>query len=272
MMPSYAIGDVQGCYQPLLKLLAAFNYNPAVDRLYFVGDLVNRGPDSLSVLRFLKAITLNPPIITLGNHDLHLLAVHYGVRAANPQDTLHDILTAPDRDQLCDWLRQQRLLYYHKDYNMLFAHAGIAPQWSVQQAQKLAREVEDKLRVDPENLCAQMYGNQPNYWDEQLQGWERLRVIINYFTRMRFCDPEGRLEFKHKQAPHHIDNSHAIVPWYKISWRKTKPNKIIFGHWAALEGRADTANIYALDTGCVWGGRLTALRLEDEKIFTVANS
>lgn len=268
-MAIYAIGDVQGCYQPLQCLLEKIQFNPIHDTLWFVGDLVNRGPDSLAVLRFIKSLG-GAAITVLGNHDLHLLAIANGKQKLKKKDTLSDILCASDRDELLDWLRHQPLLHYDEKVDHVLVHAGIPPQWDLQCALHLAREVEQVLQSDhnyPRYLAA-MYGNEPNLWSDQLVGEERLRAITNYFTRMRFCDPRGKLELLCKHSPSHAPTGYA--PWFSHPQRKTAHHKIIFGHWATLEGKADATNVFALDTGCVWGKYLTAMRLSDHKTFSCA--
>ena len=265
-MATYAIGDIQGCYESLQCLLEKIAFNPEVDTLWLVGDLINRGPDSLATLRFLYSIR-NSIEFVLGNHDLHFLAVAFGMRRKGQHDTLDALLNAPDRQELIDWLIQGKLLHTDEALGFTMVHAGIPPIWTLHQAQAHAREVEAVLQS---RYCfeffASMYSNQPNAWKNKLIGLDRLRIITNYFTRMRFCNEEGMLELETKEnmsaAPP------GFAPWFSFARRKTAQNKIIFGHWAALEGKTNTSNIYALDTGCVWGGSLSALRLEDEKLFS----
>lgn len=265
-MSTYAIGDLQGCFESLQTLLTKIAFNPQTDRLWFVGDLINRGPDSLTTLRFLYSIR-NSIEFVLGNHDLHFLAVAHGVRKKSANDTLDELLAAPDKQELINWLLQGKLLHSDSQLGFTMVHAGIPPQWSLQQAKAYAREVEaflqSKYRID---FLTNMYGNEPTLWKNKLIGNQRLRLIANYFTRMRFCSTEGQLELETK------DNVAAaplgFAPWFSHPERETRQDKIIFGHWAALEGQANTPNIYALDTGCVWGGSLTALRLEDEQLFS----
>jgi bis(5'-nucleosyl)-tetraphosphatase (symmetrical) len=265
-MATYAIGDIQGCYESLQCLLADIAFNPACDKLWLVGDLINRGPDSLATLRFLYSIR-DAVEFVLGNHDLHFLAVAHGVRKKSQSDTLDALLAAPDRQVLIDWLIQGKLLHTDTTLGFTMVHAGIPPMWTLVQAQAHAREVEAVLqsRYCQEYLQT-MYGNQPRQWKNKIIGFDRLRLITNYFTRMRFCSAEGLLELDTKEnmaaAPE------GFSPWFSHIGRATRQDKILFGHWAALEGNTATANIYALDTGCVWGGSLTALRLEDEKIFS----
>jgi bis(5'-nucleosyl)-tetraphosphatase (symmetrical) len=260
-MAVYAVGDLQGCLDPLKCLLEKVAFDPSRDRLWLVGDLVNRGPQSLETLRFLYSIR-ESLVCVLGNHDLHLLAVGHNVSRLKKGDTLREILDAPDRDELLGWLRQQKLLHYDVEREVALVHAGIPPQWSLKKALKLAGEVEEALRDD--NLFAPfldgMYGNEPNKWDGDLQGATRLRVITNYFTRMRFCNAEGKLDLKGKEGADTAMPGYA--PWFSHPERRTKGLKIIFGHWAALEGKSTEPGVIALDTGCVWGGSLTLMNVD----------
>jgi len=265
-MATYAIGDIQGCYDSLQCLLEKIAFNPNQDRLWLVGDLINRGPDSLATLRFLYSIRESVTFV-LGNHDLHFIAVAYGLRKRGQSDTLDTLLNASDRQTLIDWLIQGKLLHTDEGLGFTMVHAGIPPQWSLHQAQAHAREVEAVLQSRYcHDFLASMYGNMPNRWRNKLIGFDRLRIITNYFTRMRFCTAEGTLELETKEniaaAPL------GFSPWFAHAERKTRDDKIIFGHWAALEGKTSTPNIYALDTGCVWGGSLTALRLDDLQVFS----
>jgi len=260
-MSVYAVGDLQGCLQPLQCLLKEVAFDPAKDRLWLVGDLVNRGPQSLATLRFLYAMR-DSLICVLGNHDLHLLAVAHNRERLKKADTLQEILDAPDRDELLNWLRQQPLLHYDAERDTLLVHAGIPPQWTLSKALKRAAEVQDALRDDTRLplFLEGMYGNQPARWDKGLRGIERLRVITNYLTRMRFCSADGSLELKSKEG---LDSAPAgFAPWFSYANRKTRKHKIIFGHWAALEGRCSQPNLFALDSGCVWGGAMTLLNLD----------
>lgn len=269
-MPDYVIGDVQGCYKPLQKLLALIDYDDKVDRLWFVGDLVNRGPESLAVLRFVSSLALTPRV-TLGNHDLHLLSLLFTANSwKNEDDTLQDILRAPDGEVLGHWLRKQSIAYYSPELNTLMCHAGIAPVWDLSQTLSLAKELEEVLSGDNfRDFLAHMYGNKPDYWSEDLNGIERLRVITNYFTRMRFCDAEGRLNLSYKGTL--ADAPENLYPWYAVPQRKEINVEIVFGHWAALMGINPSPKIHAIDTGCLWGGQLTALRLQDKHRFAVWN-
>lgn len=264
-MSTYAIGDIQGCHDELLALLKLINFQAEQDTLWLTGDIVNRGPKSLETLRFIK--NLPNKIVVLGNHDIHLLALSCG----HPHDdhSVHDILNAPDRDELIDWLRIQPMIHYDTDFNYAMVHAGVPPTWDVYEAMDYAAEVEVLLHSPsyPE-LLHHIYGDTPVRWQNNLKGWDRLRFITNALTRIRFCSATGDLDFSFKgelgsQKPEYL-------PWFQIPNRASLNDKIIFGHWAALEGKAQGKNIYALDTGCVWGGHLTAMRLEDEQRFSVA--
>jgi bis(5'-nucleosyl)-tetraphosphatase (symmetrical) len=263
-MSTYCIGDVQGCFDELQALLKLINFNQK-DTLWFTGDLVNRGPQSLEVLRFVKSLN-ERSITVLGNHDLHLLAVVNQSAPSQKQDDLQDILDAPDCDQLCEWLRHQPLIHHDLGYTLV--HAGIPPQWDLDTAIARAKEVQDVLCSDQyKKFTDHMYGDQPDCWSDDLRGWERLRVITNYFTRLRFCDKNGKVDLKLKGEPHHA--SAGFMPWFKIPSRLNKNLTLLFGHWAALQGETDEPHVYALDTGCVWGHRLTALRLEDKQKFSL---
>lgn len=263
-MAIYAVGDVQGCHAELVQLLDQIRFDPAADKLWLVGDLVNRGPGSLEVLRLVKSLG-DSAITVLGNHDLHLLAVAEGAAELNRNDTLDEILDAPDRDELLHWLRNQRLLYAQDGY--VLVHAGLLPQWSVAQAESLAREVETALRSDDyATFLARMYGNTPHNWDDSLSGYKRLRVIVNAFTRMRICTREGEMEFKFKGEVENIPAGY--LPWFDIPKRASAHSTVIFGHWSAL-GLKLTPNIIALDTGCLWGGPMSAIRLDDRQLFQV---
>ena len=264
-MAIYAVGDVQGCHAELARLLEDIRFDVAEDKLWLVGDLVNRGPDSLEVLRLVKSLG-DSAITVLGNHDLHLLAVAEGTAELNRNDTLDEILNAPDRDELLHWLRNQRLLYAQDGY--VLVHAGLLPQWSVAQAEKLASEVETALRGDDYAVfLAHMYGNAPHGWDDNLSGYKRLRVIVNAFTRMRISTKEGEMEFKFKGEVENIPAGY--MPWFDIPKRASRDATVIVGHWSAL-GLLLRKNVIALDTGCLWGGPMSAIRLDDRKLFQVS--
>lgn len=260
-MAVYAIGDVQGCLDELKALLTKIDYQPNQDQLWFVGDLVNRGPQSLATLRFIKDLP-NTKIV-LGNHDLSLLAHAYTDRKPGKSDTINDILKAPDRDELLSWLRQQKLFHRSKKLGYCMVHAGLHPSWSVKAARRYAKEVERQLRSDDFVLFLEnMYGNEPKQWDEELLGMDRLRIITNILTRMRYCSQSGRLDLSLKGAPGKNTQS-KYLPWFDVTKRKSKKHKIVFGHWSTL-GLVQRNNIYAIDTGCLWGRQLTALRLDAE--------
>jgi bis(5'-nucleosyl)-tetraphosphatase (symmetrical) len=255
-MALYLIGDVQGCDAALGRLLAQLDFSPSRDTLYLLGDLVNRGPDSAAVLRRLMALG-DAARCLLGNHDLSLLAVAHGVRAPHRNDTLDSVLQAPDREALLHWLRHQRLAL--QAHGVLMVHAGVLPSWTVAQTLALAAEVEAVLRgPQPGAFLAQMYGNQPDRWDDTLAGADRLRVIVNALTRLRFCTPDGAMDLKTSgglasQPPGH-------VPWFDVPGRRTADHTVAFGHWSTL-GLLLRLNLLSLDTGCVWGGCLSAVRL-----------
>ncbi|MDH4274488.1 MAG: symmetrical bis(5'-nucleosyl)-tetraphosphatase [Gammaproteobacteria bacterium] len=260
-MAVYAIGDIQGCHKDLLALLSLLKFDATRDTLWFSGDLVNRGPDSLSVLRFVKALGQRA-ITVLGNHDIHLLAVAEGVQTARPKDTFDEILKAPDRDELLDWLRHRPLMHHDTKLNFVLAHAGISPEWDLVTAAGCAREVESILqRDDYKEFLKVIYGDQPDHWSPQLQGWDRYRYIVNAFTRMRFCETDGGLVLRHKGSPG--SQPAPLIPWFQVANRPTANERILFGHWSTL-GESNYANVFALDNGCVWGGMLTALWLDTQ--------
>ncbi|MCE7913543.1 MAG: symmetrical bis(5'-nucleosyl)-tetraphosphatase [Nitrosomonas sp. PRO4] len=264
-MATYAIGDLQGCYMAFRQLLDIIQFNPTYDKLWLVGDIVNRGPDSLSLLRYIKQAE-DSVMMVLGNHDLHLLAVAAGISKGRHSDTLQSILSAPDRNELLNWLRCQKLFHAEDDYAMV--HAGLLPSWSIIQAQQLAYEVESALCHDNAvEFLTHMYGNQPDYWQDGWTGYARLRVIINAMTRMRVCTLEGQMNFEFKADLKSIPS--GFLPWFNHPQRSSKTHTIICGHWSAL-GLQLTDNLIALDTGCVWGRKLTAIRLEDRKVFQFA--
>ncbi len=264
-MPTYAIGDVQGCLPPLLQLLDKINYEPTRDHLWFTGDLVNRGYHSLATLRFIKS--LPHTVIVLGNHDLALLAINHGSVNKHPKDTFDEILTAPDKDELLNWLKQQVFLHHDPMLGYALSHAGIYPLWDFALAQDLAKELQDCLQG---SLCdeylSHLFGNEPSIWDDDLKGWERKRFITNAFTRMRFCKQSGELDLKAKGNPVlHPE----LIPWYAFPTRKACKDRLIFGHWAALNAQNVSEDIIPLDSGCVWGNCLTAFCLETKQKVTV---
>jgi len=260
-MPRYAIGDIQGCCDELKALLARCNYKADSDQLWFVGDLVNRGPQSLETLRFVRALGANATVV-LGNHDLHLLALAYGSkRKPKGGDTLDAVLAAPDRDQLLEWLLGRPLAVFDEPRGDFLVHAGLAPQWSPRDATKLAREVEAVLRDDARTLFDAMYGNKPDRWDDTLRGMDRLRFAINAFTRMRFCRRDGTVDLKAKGAPGEQDAD--LIPWFDVPERLSRDVRVVCGHWSTL-GLKRRKDLLALDTGCVWGGQLTAVNLDSD--------
>ena len=258
-MAVYAIGDLQGCYKAFCKLLKALDFDPGQDELWLAGDLVNRGPDSLSCLRLARELDAK---IVLGNHDLHLLACYYSKHLLKKKDTLASLLKAKDCHQLMEWLRRQPLLRVDKGRHLVMSHAGVPHIWKIKHALKYANEVHAVLASDdPQQYGAYfnaMYGNQPDGWDEGLEGQDRLRVITNYFTRMRFIDQRGRLELCAKEG---LDKTPlGYAPWFKQP--TSRKWTVVFGHWAALEGKTGDERFQAIDTGCVWGGKLTAINLD----------
>ncbi len=266
-MPTYAIGDVQGCYDALRRLLDRVRFDPNADRLWFAGDLVNRGPQSLETLRFVRNLG-ERAVTVLGNHDLHLLAIAHGDRPSR-RDTLDDVLHSDDRDELLDWLRRQPLLHAPADSQYAMLHAGMPPQWTLANARRYAREVESRLRSDNyTDLLTRMYGDEPNLWNTSLRGIRRLRFIINCFTRLRYCDPDGRIDLKQKGEPG--SQPSGFVPWFAAPHRRSAGTTLICGHWSTLgQVHWPEYEVYGLDTGCVWGQRLTALCLEDGSLHAV---
>jgi bis(5'-nucleosyl)-tetraphosphatase (symmetrical) len=257
----WAVGDLQGCLSKFLELRARL---PADSYLWLTGDLVNRGPESLETLRWARA-NAGSFTTVLGNHDLHLLAVAAGVRAPHPSDTFDEILAAPDRDDLLDWLRRQPLAHF--DQGWLMIHAGVLPQWTAARTVALAREAEAVLAGPDWRAFMQcMYGNRPTRWNDSLGGSDRLRVIINALTRLRFCSPEGEMEFATKEGP--AAAPAGFLPWFDIAQRQTAATPIVFGHWSSL-GLIDRPNLLSIDTGCVWGRQLTAVRLADRTCVQV---
>jgi bis(5'-nucleosyl)-tetraphosphatase (symmetrical) len=265
IVSTYAIGDIQGCFEALELLLDRINFDAARDRLWFVGDLVNRGPDSLATIRFVKNLG-DVAVTVLGNHDLHLLTVAAGFAKIHRGDTLDDILAAPDREELLAWLRRQKFMHAGEGWSMV--HAGLLPQWTVARALELGREVEAALGgPNYRDLLETMYGNEPDTWDEGLEGYDRLRVIINAMTRLRLCTHEGRMEFRHKSAPRNLPEGY--LPWYAIAGRASAGEPLIFGHWSTL-GLFAANDVIALDSGCLWGNALSAMRLDDRDIIQVS--
>lgn len=258
-MAIWAIGDLQGCLSPLKRLLKQIQFNSNTDQLWVAGDLVNRGPDSLETLRYLFKLRDNCQIV-LGNHDLHMLAVAAGARKRNNKDTFNDVLRASDSDRLLSWLQSQKLLHVDENAKVAMVHAGIPPIWSIEQAKLRAAEVESVLHGSQAiKLFESMYGEQPDAWDAQAPEAIRLRTITNYFTRMRFCTSGGVLDLKDKSSVR--SSRPGFLPWFEFDSIQLQGYKLVFGHWAALQGNTGRADIHALDTGCVWGGELTALNL-----------
>lgn len=260
-MATYAIGDVQGCLSSLRQLTAQL---PAADRLIFVGDLVNRGPESLATLRYVKArVEHRQAVALLGNHDLHLLAVAAGVRPLKDSDTLQEILDAPDREDLLDWVRGRPLAHFED--GTLFVHAGVLPPWTVEQTLSLADEVHRSLASDGDDaFLRQMYGDEPRRWSDDLTGHDRQRCVVNALTRLRVLSLDGAMNLKHKDAASKAPR--GDMPWFDHPQRATRDTLIVFGHWSA-EGLVARSNVFGLDTGCVWGGKLTALRFVDRALF-----
>ena len=265
-MSTYIIGDVQGFYQELQALLKLIQFDPLRDKLGFVGDIVNRGPNSLEVLRFIKSLPAQ--MVVLGNHDLYLLIIGYGLMSPDIYEhTLHSVLQAPDKMELLEWLRERPLIYYEKNKNALLVHAGIPPQWSIKESIQHANEVSATLRSSQyEDYLANLFGNPANQWKDSLNDQDRLRYISNAFTRMRFCSVQGALEFETTGK----SSTNELKPWFK--WRDSQKDNtdIFFGHWAALNGKCNVPHCYALDTGCAWGHRLTAINLETKERFSVS--
>ena len=255
-MSRYAIGDIQGCYTELRELLARVNFSTDRDQVWFVGDLVNRGPQSLEVLRFVRSLGDNA-ITVLGNHDLHLLAIACGTQNRRKHDTLDAIFTAHDRDEILGWLISRPLAHYER--GDLMVHAGVVPQWTVSTTLQLASEVEMALRTDPRALFDNMYGDEPRRWSDTLTGMERLRFAINVLTRLRVCTNDGEVDLKVKGKPPK-GRSH-LLPWFDVESRWTSSVRIVFGHWSAL-GLTIRRDVVGLDSGCVWGGALTAFNLD----------
>lgn len=266
-MPTYAVGDIQGCYEEFAALLDRLEFEPQRDRLWLVGDLVNRGPKSLEVVRKVRALG-DAAVTVLGNHDLHLLAVRYGGHTTKPGDTLDDLLSVPDSDEILDWLRSLPLLAADEQLGFVMSHAGIPHIWGLDEAQERAREVEAVIQGDEfREYFAGLYGNEPACWSDDLEGLDRWRIITNFFTRMRFVNEAGCLNLTYKggldDAP---DGWH---PWFRLRARNPLPVRIVFGHWAALGGETGDDQTIGLDTGCVWGGSLTAMCLETGELTSI---
>ncbi len=273
-MATYIIGDLQGCHADLRALLERVGFDAARDCLWFTGDLVNRGPASLAALRFVRALG-ERAVVVLGNHDLHLLACrHVDGIAPRAGDTLDDVLSAPDRDELLDWLRARPLIHHDTAHGLTLVHAGLPPQWSLPEALALGEEMAALLRGPRfADMLARMYGNLPDHWDEELTGAARFRFVVNAFTRLRYVTGDGRIELKAKGAPG--SQRPGLVPWFAAPGRRSRDARVVFGHWSTLRlTPAEEAryNVLPLDTGAVWGGSLTAYRIEDGARFSVPGS
>jgi len=268
-MATYAIGDVQGCYDELNRLLDKIRFDPAADRLWFTGDLVNRGPRSLEVLRLVRSLGRRA-VTVLGNHDLHLVAAQARGKA-RARDTFHDVLEADDRDELIAWLRRRPLLHVEDGYAMV--HAGLPPHWSLRKAQAICTAASRLIaaRKSDDFFREHMYGNAPESWRDSLRGWDRLRFVINCCTRLRVCTPAGRLELDYTGPP--ATAPRPARPWFALRGRRSRGATILFGHWSSL-GRVHWPEhkVYGLDTGCVWGRKLTALRLDDGRLTAVKSA
>jgi len=271
---TYAIGDIQGCYRELLTLLTAIKFDPGSDVLWLTGDLVNRGPASLAVLREIRALG-ESVVSVLGNHDLRLLKLAYCEdNRTHAEDTLKQVLIAPDRHELLDWLRRRPLMHRDQNLGYTLIHAGLPASWTLDEACIRAEEVTSELKGD--NLPAflhVLYGDHPSRWEPQLKGFERLRFITNCFTRIRYCTLDGSMDFEEKCAPD--DCSQTLVPWFELPDRQTRQDRIVFGHWSTLRlspTQCEQHKVYPLDTGAVWGGELTAMRLEDGRLFRINSS
>lgn len=257
----YVVGDIQGCSTALQRLLEKCDFDPALDRLWVAGDLINRGPGNVAVLRYLKSLG-ERAVCVLGNHDFFFLAVVAGVVKQAEEDTLHDLLEAPDRDELIDWLRYRPLLHVEAPFAMV--HAGLLPQWSIAQAQALAAEVEHELRGENwQAFLRGLWGGKPNVWHDDLVGPDRLRIIVNALCRLRFLRPDGSIDLKPKGRP---EDTPGMIPWYEFPGANWRTHTVLHGHWSAL-GYRDMGQVIALDSGCVWGGKLTAWRVEDRHFW-----
>ncbi|MEX2488879.1 MAG: symmetrical bis(5'-nucleosyl)-tetraphosphatase [Pseudomonadales bacterium] len=262
-MSTYVFGDLQGCFDQFQQLLEKIHFDPSNDRLWFVGDLINRGPDNLEILEFVMA--LNDPVIVLGNHELHFLAVANQCKRPTRSDTLQDLLSSDRLDAIVNWMRQLPLVYHDEDSGHLMVHAGLPPMWHYRTCLERASELETVLRGDAYvEFLAEMYGSEPSQWRDDLHGMDRLRIICNYFTRLRYCTHDGKLELTHKADT----KPEGYEPWFEFPRPGQEDIKILFGHWAALEGITNRSDVFGLDTGCIWGGPLTAMRLEDHRFFS----
>ena len=271
-MATWAIGDVQGCHDELVRLIDKLEFDPVRDKLWFCGDLVNRGGQSLAVLRLIKSLGASA-VVALGNHDLSLLSIAERKRddqaRVNPE--LREVLFAPDRDDILDWLRAQRLVHVDRELGFMLVHAGLFPRWTIEQTEEMAREIEDKLRSESaRRFLKQMFGNKPDLWTPKLRGIDRWRAGINVFTRMRYCDVRGRISFADKGTPG--TQRPGLYPWFEVPGHLKRELRVVCGHWSTL-GRFVGLGIHAIDTGCVWGGTLTALRIDSEEpVFVTIKS
>ncbi len=261
-MSTYVIGDIQGCFDELQMLLEIVQYDRSMDKLWFVGDLINRGRKNLATLEFI--MEQEDAVVVLGNHDLHFLACATSNKTPSRKDTFSDVLASPNLPAIIDWLRCRPLIHYAPDLGFAMVHAGLPPHWNLDQCLEHSAEVEQCLRGNNHDLFfAQMYGDEPDHWSNSLSGMPRLRMITNYFTRMRFSTAEGRLDLTHKAT----DCPEGFMPWFDF-YHTENATTLLFGHWAALEGMTNNPSVIALDTGCIWGRHLTTLRLEDRQFFS----
>jgi bis(5'-nucleosyl)-tetraphosphatase (symmetrical) len=265
-MAIYFVGDIQGCYSELKALLTQVNFSAKHDQLWVAGDMVARGPDSYKTLKYLMSLGESVKAV-LGNHDLHLLAIYAGIKKAKKSDYLDTLLSAPDVNEIIDWIAQQPLLRKLPDEEVYMSHAGLPPQWTIEQALEAAKFAEKKIQSpERDKWLRKMYGEKPNDWQKAATKTEQFRYTINGLTRMRYCYLNGKLEFHCKTAPEEAANN--LKPWFLLMKNQLKNSHWIFGHWAALMGKVNVKGLYALDTGCVWGGHLTLLRWHDKTIFT----
>ncbi len=269
-MATYVIGDVHGCYQSLQKLLKKINFDPNNDLLWFVGDIINRGPESLKTLEFVISLGDSAKMI-LGNHEFHLLSAYAGLQKFKDKtDTLIPILNHPNVKEMIDWLRHKPLIVQDKSTNSIMVHAGIPPQWSIKKALKKAKKVERVLQDDnwQQYIKEHCFGNVPNYWSKNLSSWEKIRYTINACARMRYCDANGVLDFELKMHPDQNPHKDTLQPWFSWQNRKSYDTEIYFGHWSTI-GVLDAYNVHAIDTGCLWDGMLSAYNIENKQRITV---
>jgi len=265
-MTTYVIGDVQGCYDSLIALLKKIDFSPKKDTLIFAGDIINRGPKSLKTIRFIKDLGESSKLI-LGNHDLHLISIFYGIRTASPRDTIDKLCKANDAEDLITWLRSQPLAIFDSELDIFISHAGIHPKWTTKKALKRSNKFSKLLAGENYlKLLKRMYGNKPKLYHYSLSKYEKLRFTVNSFTRMRFCEKDSSLNFDEKRSPARI-NSH-LLPWFKLKSKRSKSTRYIFGHWSSL-GLYKKDNIICLDTGCVWGNKLTAYNVNEDTFVSV---